>query len=469
MQQDSLPSRKADDDTDRLLDVLYGAEVLVRDLDQARSFLQTVAVRRQEQARSALQRLAATVRPTIQGLLGEPDREEMATTLLHRATALEAIATRLSANYEGLMQEMAGQGRAALRNAVRSHGRERLDELQDALKMVRGVLDHPIGGRNYAAWFDAGWIQWQLGGSLAEAEEGFYQASRLSGGERDRYHLHALRHLAHLQAAQGKVEDAYQTGQRALALATEDSDVVLEAARYAARTDRAPEAARLLEQVIFADVAQVRTVLAEPDLAALQDAVVTAVERRVGRVREAAILALDRWKRLVAAIEPVSEKLGQSVALPESLRNLPSPQADGISGWQTLMETAQKQGDAVYAQLSASIDTERQRVAEVALRSTRQIERMESDRGYWEGSMRNLEAEAQSAGISLHPYQFENPFMRRKNERAKEMRNFYAHLQQNLTNVEAQLDEQRSGLEADRESAEERLIELTALKESLDG
>jgi hypothetical protein len=83
----------------------------------------------------------------------------------------------------------------ALKNGMKASGRDQEEEFKDAARLLRDVLDNPIGSRNYVAWFQTGWLNWKFKQHLADAEEAFYQAARLSGPIADLYHAYRRRVL----------------------------------------------------------------------------------------------------------------------------------------------------------------------------------------------------------------------------------------------------------------------------------
>ena len=66
---------------------------------------------------------------------------------------------------------------------MKASGRDQEEWYKDAARLLRDVLDNPIGRGNYVAWFQTGWLKWKFQRNLAEAEEAFYQAARLSASK----------------------------------------------------------------------------------------------------------------------------------------------------------------------------------------------------------------------------------------------------------------------------------------------
>ena len=191
--------------------------------------------------------------------------EEIATRILEQQRVLNDIADVLRRPYETKALELLKEADRALKNGMKSSGRDQQEEFKDAARLLADVIENPIGSRNYVAWFQTGWLRWKFSGNVAEAEECFYQAARLSGQEADLYHAYSLRHLAYMQYLQEKYADAYSTVHKALALTPKDHDTLYDAARYAAKTGREAEALDLLDKCIDIQPQTTVTMLSEGD------------------------------------------------------------------------------------------------------------------------------------------------------------------------------------------------------------
>jgi tetratricopeptide (TPR) repeat protein len=101
--------------------------------------------------------------------------------------------------------------------------------------------------------------------NLAEAEEAFYQAARLSGPKADFFHAYSLWHLANMQDLQGRPAEAYDTVHKALRITPNDHDTMYDAARYAAKTGRESEALQLLDKCINLQPQTIITMFSEED------------------------------------------------------------------------------------------------------------------------------------------------------------------------------------------------------------
>jgi len=176
--------------------------------------------------------------------------EEMALILLQQQQTLEQIADVLRHPYETKVLELLQEAKRALKTGAKSTGRDQQAEFADATRLFKEVLANPIGSRNYVAWFETGWLKWKYELNIAEAEDAFYQASRLSKPQADLYHANSLRHMAYMQYLQKSYSDADTAIQQALRLSPDDHDIRYDAARYAAKVGREAEALNLLEKCI---------------------------------------------------------------------------------------------------------------------------------------------------------------------------------------------------------------------------
>jgi tetratricopeptide (TPR) repeat protein len=187
---------------------------------------------------------------TCQTQVLEDGLSAIAEGLMQNQKTLTTIANTLAQPYETKVRELLREADVALRAGMHAAGKERGAEFEDTNRLLREVLDNPIGSRNYVAWFQTGWLLWQHENKIPEAEEAFFNAARLSKTSEDLYHLNSLRHLAHMQYLQARIEDAYSTIAKAKDLAPSDHDTLYDVARYAARTGRVDEATALLHKCI---------------------------------------------------------------------------------------------------------------------------------------------------------------------------------------------------------------------------
>lgn len=385
------------------------------------------------------------------------------------AQALEATFEQLSANYDPMLKEIATLGRAALKNSTLYSGRERTEELSDALRLLRSLLQHPIGSRNYAVWFECGWVQWVLGHALTEVEEAFYHASRLSGGANDLYHRHALRHLAFIQAAQTKWAEAAETMQRVLADEQEsEPDLFIEAARYSLYSGQGLQAKQHIEQALDQNPELAFTVFADPDMAPLYPACLQIVERLTQNARHGATHVLQRLQVARTAALYLGENFSLGVKLPD-LAALPLT-AEGASLFeaQRLTQHAQEESAQFFSAALSALEKEHASATESARRLKAQVDQAISEKAYYEGSIKNVEDHARESGFSLHPYTFNNPFLRRRNQMAEQARIAYDSFKQKLAESEEYIREQLPKLEIALEKQEIRARKAKDTKEWLE-
>ena len=101
--------------------------------------------------------------------------EEIAAQMLEQQKVLQEIANTLRRPYKIKALELLNEADRALKTGMKASGRDQDEEYKDAARLLRDVLDNPIGSRNYVAWFQTGWLNWKSKQNLAEAEEAFYQ------------------------------------------------------------------------------------------------------------------------------------------------------------------------------------------------------------------------------------------------------------------------------------------------------
>ena len=191
--------------------------------------------------------------------------EDIATRMVEQQRVLQEIENILCRPYKTKALELFKEADRALKNGMKASGRDQQEEFKDAARLLRDVLDNPIGSRNYVAWFQSGWLNWKFKGNLAGAEEAFYQAARLGGPEADLYHGYSVRHLAYMQYLQGRPAEAYENIHKALGVTPNDHDTMYDAARYAAKTARESEALELLDKCIDRQPQTTITMFSEQD------------------------------------------------------------------------------------------------------------------------------------------------------------------------------------------------------------
>jgi tetratricopeptide (TPR) repeat protein len=176
--------------------------------------------------------------------------EQIAELLINQQQELSNIANTLRSPYETQLLELRKEADRWLRNGMRETGRDRDESFKDAMRLLQVCLDNPIGMQDYVTWFQMGWLSWKYKKDIPEAEDFFYRAQRLSKPKGNVYYLKSVRHLAHMQYLQDKFEDACRTINKVLEVGCYDHDLLLEAARYSARTGRKQEAIEYLDKCV---------------------------------------------------------------------------------------------------------------------------------------------------------------------------------------------------------------------------
>lgn len=186
------------------------------------------------------------------------------TMLQQQQETLAEISVTLSRPYDTKVQELLREGQKWLAMGAKCSGLEREENWKDALRLFGAVLDNDIGRQNYVAWFNIGYLRWKLLGNPAEAEKAFFNAQRYSAPDLNLWHTKSLRHMAQMQYLLSKLEDAYATAHRALAV-QRDFETLYDTARYASKTGRSDEMLSLLDECIELQPNTIVTMFSEED------------------------------------------------------------------------------------------------------------------------------------------------------------------------------------------------------------
>lgn len=186
------------------------------------------------------------------------------TTLQQQQKTLSEISATLSRPYDTKAQELLREGQKWLVMGAKCSGVEREEDWKDALRLFGAVLENDIGRQNYVAWFNIGYLRWKHLGDPAEAEKAFFNAQRYSAPDLNLWHTKSLRHMAQMQYLLGKLEDAYATAHRALAVQRE-FETLYDTARYASKTGRSGEMLALLDECIELQPNTIVTMFSEED------------------------------------------------------------------------------------------------------------------------------------------------------------------------------------------------------------
>lgn len=461
---------------ERFLDPLFEAELHLDSVAMADEFLEARAARCQQQALASLGKLPATERERLTSLLGAPEGKQgvsnrFAEQLFLQASDLATYREEACAALDGELRELASQALDALQNAARHTGRERSDDLKDAENLLQSALKNPLAARNAALWFDLGWVLWKRSDeNLSSAEEAFYQAARLSANGSERFHRHALRHLAHLQARQKRGEEAFATVQRILEADGDDPQIWLEAARYATLAGRLAEAGKMAGRALECDPGSISALFAEADLAALGSARIQALEQITENARAEFARQLQRWRENGRKIVALEELLHHGIPLAPELAIVPDvdPASLSLFAAQRMIQRASEQADTVRAEGLAHLDEALRGVKDQQEQLRRRIELVTGARKRWEHEIKVVEEQAESAKIPLHDYTWENPLQRARNARAKHLREVYANCKTNLVFAEQAIAEQLPALEIQQAGITDRAIELEAARRAFD-
>lgn len=328
--------------------------------------------------------------------------------LRERGAQIEQVLT--NPTFAGGESQLLIEAARALKNGMMSTGRDQTEEFKDALGLFREAQSGAIGARNYVVWFQIGWILWKTGESLADAEEAFYQAYRLSAATQDIFYYSSQRHRAYLQFLQNKPAEACDTIVRAVRMYPHDSDVLRDAAQYAVAAGETDEAITFLHGLLTIDPAQAETVFAEETFVAAAPVIADAVwhvfesgEREAASAVEglthAAVNGREAASRSGVGVELSPEMLAgvaDAQALIHDYANaLSLPVAKGIA------QTATAQTDAIYDHIRASLQTATADTGGRLVRPRRQIERLLSDRKRWKEDVTKLERAARQSKINI--------------------------------------------------------------------
>lgn len=252
---------------------------------------------------------------------------QIADQLAEQQRILSDISSTLRSPYETQALELLREADRALASGMSSSGRLQADDYRDAARLLRLVLDNPIGSRNYVARFQTGWLNWKADNDLPAAERAFYEAARLSRSRADLYYVFSERHRAHIQYLRDQFGDAYQTIQGALNVSPQDPDLLFDAARYAARVGRKEDVLSLLNRCIDLRPTTIVAMFAEKDFteSGFHQSLAALLVTRTNEARQAAASAADRTlkiREIVQRAEQMAEcdpsPLGTEVAALDS-------------------------------------------------------------------------------------------------------------------------------------------------------
>lgn len=190
--------------------------------------------------------------------------ETVSRQLIQQQQTLESIAETLSRPYESKALELRKEADKWLKRGMESEGRDRTENWNDAMRLLKATTANPIGMQDYVAWFQIGWLQWKHEGDVAQAEQSFYRAARLSADSKDLYHIKSLRHLAYMFYLKSDYAQAYDTMIKALTIKS-SYDNLYDAARYAAKAGFEETAIKFLDKCIDLRPTTIITMYSEVD------------------------------------------------------------------------------------------------------------------------------------------------------------------------------------------------------------
>ena len=250
--------------------------------------------------------------------------ERLARQLLRQQKALAKIHERMRGMYEAQSQVRRAESSRWLVSGMRRMGRDREEDFEDALRILRDMATTPQGMQDYVAWFEIGWLLWKHERNLPEAEDAFYRAQRLSEGKDEAFYVKSLRHLAYVQHLQGRFAEAYETIQKAL-VTSDEHDTRFDAARYAASRGFSEECLRLLEQCIYDRPTTIISMFAEVDFlrgaaaARLARSMADMAARMLDEARDRADDNVEHWQKALEIVREVEREAGLPIALPKGI------------------------------------------------------------------------------------------------------------------------------------------------------
>ncbi len=233
----------------------------------------------------------------------------LAAEMQRQNTVMVEIARLLSTKLEGEAREIRNSALAAVKEGCSPEAFDQEGSLREALQLFRVTVEHPMGVRDYVAWFNIGWLLWKLDADLPAAERAFATSVRQSMEKKDAYHAMAARHLAYVRYLQKNNEGAQQGIRLALQAAEGDPENLATLLLVAAQAGNADEVARTFRKLVAEHPGRLAACLAEPELAPytqqLQPVIDSLVQGARARVRAAIAeinAMLDEARRMAEAV-----------------------------------------------------------------------------------------------------------------------------------------------------------------------
>ncbi|MEI6914385.1 MAG: hypothetical protein WCL39_04565 [Armatimonadota bacterium] len=191
--------------------------------------------------------------------------------------------------------------------------------LTEALGLLERYLDHDGAETDAVAWLDAGWLHWQVNGSIDEAWQCFSNCVEVSADDAAGMQLLGMKHLAHILY----LKEDYSS---ALALAEESAclsvchDALFDCARYASLAGDAPKSIVLLEKCIEIVPFTCVTMFGEPDFIPILGSLGALAHNLLSGAQEIATTKLKSWQDAVSLVESQAEKAECVITMPPVLR-----------------------------------------------------------------------------------------------------------------------------------------------------
>ena len=230
---------------------------------------------------------------------------------LQRQNALMLDIAKLhSTKLEGEAREIRNSALSAVREGCSPDAFDQEGSLREAQHLFRITVEHPMGMRDYVAWFNIGWLHWKLDGNMEAAEKAFATAVRQSMEKKDAYHVMAARHLAYIRFLLRKTDGADQAIRLALQNAGDDTENLFTQMLITAQAKNGAELVTAFRALITDHPAWLAACLTEPELnpfqAQLQPVVDTLME--------------DARMRITAAMERVDALLSDAADMARAMR-----------------------------------------------------------------------------------------------------------------------------------------------------
>ena len=367
--------------------------------------------------------------------------------------SLTQTSEALRANYDPTIQELVIQGERALRQGIQSTGRAQEDEFQDALRLLKGVLETPIGSRNYAAWFQTGWLQWRAG-LISESGESFYQAVRLSTSATEpsaiRYQVLSLLHLAHIESLQKHFDEADQCLERAEKLTPGAPDVLIERARLSVLQGNPSKTPDYLRPAMLKDPSLLYGYFGDEDFTTHIPVVLTRlIQDNTTYSRTESEREIQQYHTLHALVSEALQRLNLPKLSDDfSPDFLNHPEMQGLFGASVLREKAQTKSEELKAESQRALKAEINKSSELMERLQKQLTRFEADRVHWLREKERAELTAKEGSFTLDRYSFKNPLTPRKNQMAEQVRQMHESSISHLKQAEEQIQIMQPDLEA---------------------